>query len=425
MNQLENHSYDELISTIRQMLSESERQSNRMMTITNVGIEMSRARDFEEVLNIVKREAKWLIQFDHCSILFMNIYGAWESKVLVDTQGCHTDLPVTSQFIQTAINLSKRKILNDQSDFLSNYDHKLVIPLHSDSQVIGTVHFAGDNAYTDDDLRIGLFLGYQLASAMDKIIRMQILLMTQQQLADYAKELSVQNEEIETYNYTIAHDLKSPLSMILLKVGLIKMSNMTLGSDTTQHLEDITERIKHMEDMIDQLLILSQLRNDTETMQIVNSNQVLERCLKRFLEIEMGQVGISVQENMPSIVAHAQWIEEIFANLIGNAIKYMGDDNTAPRVRIFAKTNSNEAIFHVVDNGIGIRQEHQTKLFKKFERLKDVQAEGLGLGLSIVQRIVEHLGGNLGVESEWGQGTTFWFSIPILFTEHFQDDMSD
>lgn len=420
-NHLQSQSYEELISTIRHMLQESERQSNRMMTMTNISAEMTRAIDFDSILAIVRRDAKWLIDFEHCSVTYSNVYGVWESSVLIDRKHTDIEVDISAPTLRQVINTSASCILDQPTpDFLPMYSHKLVIPLATDSQVIGTIQFARSSPFEDEDLRIGLFLAYQMASSIDKMTRLQILLMTQQQLADYAKELSVQNEEIETYNHTIAHDLKSPLSMILLKVGLIKMSEKNLDLQTVRHLGDISDRVRHMEEMIDQLLVLSQLRHDTQTMSSVDSNQVVERCLKRFPEIETGKVMIEVQSDMPSVVAHAQWLEEIFANLISNAIKYMGDQQS-PLITISAKVEQKHFLFSVIDNGVGIRLDDQDQLFKKFSRLYEVQADGLGLGLSIVQRIVDSMGGDLGLESEYGKGTRFWFTVPMLSSEDPMD----
>ena len=184
------------------------------------------------------------------------------------------------------------------------------------------------------------------------------------------------------------------------------MLEKNLNPRSYQHLDEIVERVNHMEEMIDQLLILSQLRDDTETMQIIDVNDVITRSLVRFPEIEMGNVIIQIQPDMPNVFGHSQWLEEVFANLISNSIKYMGHNNVA-------------------DNGIGIREQDQERLFKKFTRLKEVQAEGLGLGLSIVHRIIEHFDGTLGVKSEWGNGTTFWFTIPRITTTRFKDMSSD
>lgn len=425
-SQFENRSYEELIQTIREILQESEDLSKRMMTIINIGIDMSRALDLDDILAVVTQNAKWVIDFEYCGVLVMNAFGQWESRTLIDKQESHHDIQVSESVFQDVINSNIAKILNDsQTPFLPEYPNKLIIPLSPKHEAIGTLHFASSTPFQHEDLQVGRFLGFQLASAIDKSNQMQVLVTVQQQLADYARELSTQNEEIDTYNHTIAHDLKSPLSVIPLKVGLVKMLEKNLNPRSSQHLEEIVERVNHMEEMIDQLLILSQLRDDTETMQIIDVNEVITRCLVRFPEIEMGRVTIQIQPSMPNVFGHSQWLEEVFANLISNSIKYMGHDNETPRIRISANIENQDIVFSVADNGIGIRQQDQERLFKKFTRLKEVQAEGLGLGLSIVHRIIEHFDGTLGVKSAWGKGTTFWFTIPRITTARFADITTD
>jgi signal transduction histidine kinase len=421
-NQFENRSYDDLIQTIRKILQESEDLSNQMMTIVNIGIDMSRAFDLDDILKIVSQNAKWVIDFEYCGVLIMNAFGQWESRTLLDKDNIDHEIKATDNIFQDIIVNNTAKVLNNTATtFLPDYPHKLIIPLSSKREAIGTLHFASSTPFKHEDLQVGRFLGFQLASAIDKLNQMEILMTVQQQLADYARELAIQNEEIDTYNHTIAHDLKSPLSVIPLKVGLVKMLEKDLNPRATQHLNDIIKRVSHMEQMIDQLLILSKLHDDTNTMRTIDVNEVIERCLTRFPEFELGQISIHVQPDLPNVLGHSQWLEEIFANLISNAIKYMGHDNEHPQIHISAKIEDQNAVFSVMDNGVGIRQQDQERLFMKFTRLKDVQAEGLGLGLSIVQRIVEHFDGTLGVKSEWGQGTTFWFTIPMMNTARFKD----
>jgi signal transduction histidine kinase len=425
-NQFDNRSDDDLIQTIREIRQESEELLQRMMSIINIGIDMSRALDFDEILDVVAKNAKWIIDFEYCSILIIDAFGQWESRTLIDKRAVQHDILMTESVFQDVISSNTGKILNDsQTTFLPEYPNKLIIPLSPKHEAIGTIHFASNKPFEPEDLQVGRFLGFQLASAIDKTNQLQVLANVQQQLAEYASELSTQNEEMDTYNHTIAHDLKSPLSVIPLKVGLVKMSEQNLKPRTLQHLEDISSRVKYIEEMINQLLILSKLRDETETMQLINVNEVVDRCITRFPEFEMDKIGIQIQPTMPQVIGHSQWLEEVFANLISNAIKYMGHDNDTPRIRISATVENQDAIFSVADNGIGIRQQDQGDLFAEFARLKDIQAERLGLRLSIVQRIIEHFGGRLGVKSGWGQGTTFWFTIPILTTERFKDITPD
>src|SRR5688572_10682067 len=115
---------------------------------------------------------------------------------------------------------------------------------------------------------------------------------------------------------------------------------------------------------------------------------------------------------MPAAMCHSTWLEEIFANLIGNAITYIGRDNPDPRIHIQGHRVNGMVRYEVIDNGVGIRPEVQDQLFEMFTRLHPGEGHGLGMGLSIVQRLVTRLEGQVGVESAEGQGSTFWFTLP-------------
>jgi signal transduction histidine kinase len=123
-----------------------------------------------------------------------------------------------------------------------------------------------------------------------------------------------------------------------------------------------------------------------------------------------------VPESWPTALGHGPWVEEMWANYISNAIKYGG---TPPQVELGAtKEEDDHVCFWVRDNGEGLTPENQARLFTPFERLSQVRAEGHGLGLSIVQRIAEKLGGRVSVQSEIGKGSTFCFTLPAACDEN-------
>ena len=121
--------------------------------------------------------------------------------------------------------------------------------------------------------------------------------------------------------------------------------------------------------------------------------------------------------DMPSALGFSQWLEEIFANLISNAIKYMGTNNPRPRISIIALLDDDGYVrYEVRDTGVGIADKDKEHLFEMFTRLHTVSVEGLGLGLSIVHRIIGKLNGKVGVESQLGEGSCFWFALPAADT---------
>jgi nitrogen-specific signal transduction histidine kinase/DNA-binding NarL/FixJ family response regulator len=232
---------------------------------------------------------------------------------------------------------------------------------------------------------------------------------------NFVNILVTRNDALHSYSSTIAHDLKAPLGAIIGYADVIKLlARDILPENVFHYLNSITDSASIMSDMITRLLWLAKLDHPLAATSTVAVEQVVDAALAR-LQYQLDRRGVTVRlpSEFPSITGHDAWVEEVFANLISNAIKYMGDDNPNPTIEIRSVIEGQMARFEVRDNGIGISSEDQAKLFASFSRLHKVSVEGLGLGLVIVQRIVTNLKGQVGVESEAGKGSTFWFTLPL------------
>jgi signal transduction histidine kinase len=152
--------------------------------------------------------------------------------------------------------------------------------------------------------------------------------------------------------------------------------------------------------------------DEVET-KVLNSDQIVDEVLERLQEaIRERGAQIVLPERWPTAIGYASWVEEVWVNYVSNALKYGG---RPPHVELGADPPTNGAgkvRFWVRDNGHGLTEKQSAQLFTQFKRLHESQAEGYGLGLSIVKRIVQKLGGEVGVESEVGKGSTFWFTLP-------------
>ncbi len=231
----------------------------------------------------------------------------------------------------------------------------------------------------------------------------------QQALQRYADELKTVNGELEAYNYTIAHDLKSPLSVVVGYVELT-LTESGLPPVASEYLGRVQAVSLNMVRMIDQLLYLTQVREETAPRDTVYVSQVLDAVALRF---DNDRAAIQFPTDLPPAWGHAPWLEEVFANLISNALKYRHPDR-APHIQIRAAVNGTRVRYEVIDNGVGINPQDRQRIFDKFTRLHNPLARnaGFGLGLSIVQRIIARLEGELGVESVDGEGATFWLELP-------------
>ena len=238
----------------------------------------------------------------------------------------------------------------------------------------------------------------------------------EQQLREYAAELETRNRELDAYAHTVAHDLKHPLSLI---VGYADVLLSEEGTTTQQVLQvcarGIAGTARKMNSVIDELLLLAEVRKADVDMKPLDMGNIVNAARERLQPmIEQHEAEISVPDTWPTALGHEPWVEQVWVNYLSNAIKYGGE---RPRIELgthvdHAPRPSGRSVrFWVRDHGPGLTEEEQEQLFAPFTRLGNRRAEGHGLGLSIVQRIVDKLDGEVGVESRPGEGSTFYFTL--------------
>jgi len=225
-------------------------------------------------------------------------------------------------------------------------------------------------------------------------------------------ELQARNEELGAYDHTVAHDLRSPLALIIGLAEVLERDYATMLDEERQKcLHDIVRNGYKMSNIIDELLLLAGVRTMEVEMEPLDMASIVAEAQQRlaFL-IEERQAEIILPDTWPVALGYGPWVEEMWANYLSNAIKYGGQP---PRVELGATVQPDGMVrFWVRDNGPGLAPEEQAQLFTPFTRLDQVRTEGHGLGLSIARRIVEKLDGQVGVESEVGRGSTFSFTLP-------------
>jgi signal transduction histidine kinase len=220
-------------------------------------------------------------------------------------------------------------------------------------------------------------------------------------------------ELLERYDYTIAHELKAPLSNIIGAAALIAEELHDAPDDIRQLVEHIETYSHRANDLVAQLLLLATVRDVVKVVTDVEAGPAIQEALHRF-ESQIAERGIAVDvaPDLPSMRGYGPWVAEVFANLIENAIKYIGADNPHPRIAVRGERYGERVRYEVQDNGVGIDPDHQAQVFGRFSRFHHRMAEGSGLGLSIVRQIVIRLDGEVGVESVPESGSTFWFTLP-------------
>ena len=233
------------------------------------------------------------------------------------------------------------------------------------------------------------------------------------QLQSQNEELQAQNAELEAFARTVAHDLKNPLSTTLGFVELLRMQAPGLDEQLIRYIDKSAGSIRQMNNIIDELLTLSSIRKESVQLAPLNMERIAERAFERVQNLmTMYEPEIYWPEEWLPALGYAAWIEEILVNYISNAMKYGG---RPPQIELASVALPNGWVrFEVRDNGAGLDEADRENLFEEFTRLEPARAQGHGLGLSIVRRIIDKLGGGYGVDSEPGVGSTFYFVLPAL-----------
>ena len=244
------------------------------------------------------------------------------------------------------------------------------------------------------------------------------------ELAEINLELERSNTELDAFAYIASHDLKEPLR------GIHNYSNFlledyaeVLNAEGVDKLHTLIKLTKRMEDLINALLHFSRLGRQELSFQSFNLNQSLESISELFTVSKGGEnIEISIPRSLPNIIGDRILLEEVFTNLISNAFKYNNQsekwveigflDSEIPTSSTPTKTQL--LTFYVRDNGIGIQEKHLDTIFRIFKRLHGLNkyGGGTGVGLTIVKKIIERHHGRIWIESSYGEGTTFYFTLP-------------
>lgn len=255
---------------------------------------------------------------------------------------------------------------------------------------------------------------FHAAEVLTRVNTHLTLCRLQQQLTQANTQLQRQVQELDAYAHTVAHDLKSPLSVLLGYVELLENA----VPDTVQHIMDVVTGSAHKaNEIVEELLLLATMRQQKKRPShplnmwaIVENAQVRLNAVMPGMEPDVSvKARLEKPETWPVCLGYAPWIEEVWINYLSNALKYGGDRT---QITVGGDVQGEVGRFWVQDRGPGLTAEDQSKLFAPFERLKQARAQGHGLGLSIVRRIVETLNGEVGVESKVGEGSLFYFTLP-------------
>lgn len=238
-----------------------------------------------------------------------------------------------------------------------------------------------------------------------------------QEITDQHREISLlaeKNRELESFVYTISHDLKNPISVILGVSDLIEQQfGSAFDKEGKDYLKMVKEEADRMLKLIDDILQVSRTHRGMVEKEEVDTLTILNDIVSEFQHIYRDIPAIFIiQESLPTVMAHSTMLAQVFKNLLTNSIKYFDPAKPRPIIEVGYYRKRNFHHFYVRDNGVGMSPEETSQVFDMFYRVAGSRVEGSGLGTYIVKKMVEAHGGKTWVESAKGQGTTFTFTLP-------------
>jgi PAS domain S-box-containing protein len=223
-------------------------------------------------------------------------------------------------------------------------------------------------------------------------------------------ELQAANQDLEEFTYSISHDLRAIQGFAQI---LLKDLDESLDSKYLKYLQRIVANVQQLDTLITDLLTYSRLRRARIDLEPLNLSSVLAQVLTQLdSEIHKQQARVQIEEPLPTVQANRLILIQVLTNLLFNAVKFVAE-GVQPQVRVWAEERETQTRLWIEDNGIGIASEQQQQIFSPFTRLHtEKEYPGTGIGLAIVRKGIERMGGQVGVESQLGQGSRFWVALP-------------
>jgi signal transduction histidine kinase len=239
------------------------------------------------------------------------------------------------------------------------------------------------------------------------------------QVRERTAELEERNDELEAFGYSISHDLRAPLrAMQGFSQALLEDCGDRLDAMGREYAERIVAGAKRMDELIRDLLAYSRVSRAELKLVRVPLTPVAHSALAELSgALRARNASVHVDEPLPTVMGHPATLSQVLTNLLGNGLKFVPPERI-PELRVRAERHNGLVRVWVEDNGIGIAPEHQARIFRVFERLhSNDDYPGTGIGLAIVRKAVERMGGQVGVESSLGHGSRFWVELRTAMGE--------
>ena len=379
-------------------------------------LEINKMKTVEEITNSTLTILRNTFGYDHVEIGliedgFITIISENSVSRIARTSLKETDLLLcTIRDKKTNVSMETQKENQHKSpysDEKNNFTSEIYVPVIVNEKVFSIIMVKSDTetTFNESDKKLIEILAQHIASSI-------AIIYERQKLNQSLNDLENLNQELNIYNYAVSHDLKAPLQIISLSSELLKKSSFDKLTDREKaDLSQISQSIKNMKKLIDELLMLSQIDKAQKKITLVNINEVIAEIQEEVKAAETTNVPKFVFHNLPVVTCQRTLIKQLFLNLIANGIKYNRSDE--PTIWINYEDHYDYHQFSVKDNGIGINADNYGRVFEPFKRLHPREEfPGTGVGLVICKKIIETFHGKIWLESKPDIGSTFFITIP-------------
>ncbi|MBD2082879.1 PAS domain S-box protein [Leptolyngbya sp. FACHB-17] len=421
------------ITTRKQSEEQLHRVVQRLEFLHQLDLEILEAQTSEAIAAAALSRLAQLIPYDEAAVVLYNVeasegvilagelFGHEPGSVLTLAGSCPgteelNDPPLP--FLIADLFPKDRPIALDPST-MSAPVSSIFAPLQTKAALIGTlilvaepsVIFSQEHRAIAQEIADSLVISIQQSQLREQLKRYAGEL--EKRVTERTLALQEANDGLEAFSYSVSHDLRAPLrSMQGLSIALLEDYGYQLDATAHLYVQEIATSAKQADELIINLLEYARLTRADVSVQPVSFAQLVTEVLTQIKgERQASQAEISVENPLPSVMGNHSTLKQVILNLLLNAMKFV-PANDPPHIQIWAEHRSGWVRLWIEDNGIGIAPEHQERIFQPFERLHAMETySGTGVGLAIVRKGIERMGGKVGVESALGQGSRFWVEL--------------
>ncbi len=384
----------DIYKTKEQLLDELETSRQRIAELDALETELKESNKLFRMLFFSSPIGMYIVQDGYFQIVghqFARIAGYDEDELIGKPS-----LTFVFPEDRNAVRENAVKMLKGES--FSGYEYRIITKLAVIKWVMETVtpvSYQGRRA--------------TLGNLMDITERRQ----AEETLKQMVGEIGRSNTELEQFAYVVSHDLQEPLRMVSSYTQLLaRRYHDKLDTSANDFINYAVDGAERMRVLLNNLLDYSRLGTHGKPFKLTDFEDVFNQAMTNLKVAIEESEALVTHDYLPTLIVDEGQLVQLFQNLIGNAVKFCNQES--PRIHVSAETKSGVWVFSVRDNGIGIDPQHAQRIFEIFKRLHTREEySGTGMGLAICKKIVERHGGNIWIYSQPGEGSTFYFTIPV------------